>query len=258
MNRHEVEVTILGADVSPEQVAIRDLVEVLSRIERAVLCFAEETLEALPEGAMLSLVALRRGSEQLVFSVHEPLVPAMAKISEVVSTSHFSELPTKTYGALYELSESMSKRGWSLEIREDPRHSIHNARLGAENALQPPYQPAFVRGTTTLHGECLRVGGATGPKAEIRLSTTDRILNVELSQELAKELAPRLYEDVALVGQATWNTETWEITHFRVSEITDYRMTDPAEAFQELARAAEGHWDDVDAVSYVHGLRDDE
>jgi hypothetical protein len=216
---------------------------------------AEETLSEVPEGVMLSLVGLREGSECLVFSVPEAVVPIVAEISDAIFTRRFSVLPEDTYDALRGLSKVACGHGWSLEIREDQSRNIRNAKIGADNPLEPLGSPASVHGTTTIHGTCLRVGGATVPKAEIRLSANQKLKNVDLSRELAKELASRLYEDVVLEIQAVWDTETWEITPLRVNEVADYRKTDLAAAFRELAEAAGGHWDGIDAVAYVHELR---
>lgn len=35
-------------------------------------------------------------------------------------------------------------------------------------------------------------------------------------------------------------------------------MNDPVEAFKELAKVADGHWDDIDAAKYVEYQRSDE
>lgn len=257
MNRHRVEMAITGAKVTPETVSIRDLVDILARVERMVVSYAEARFAELTEEATLSLVDIEAGSECLVFSVPDPLLGAVAQISKAVQLGDYVELPQSTYAELYGLSESVTKRGWGFEIQENLGHGIHHARIDDQNMLAPR-SPAFVQGTTTVHGRCLRVGGAVQPKAEIRLSTTAKILNVDLSEEMAKELAARLYEEVVLEGSVTWNMDSWEIERFRVSRITAYRKTDPDLGFKELAEAAEGRWEGVDAVEYVRALRSDD
>jgi hypothetical protein len=256
MNRHEVQVAITGAQVSPEEVSLRELVAVLQRLDAAIQSYAAEKLD-VPEGVAVSLVDIRSGSESLVLSVPEPLLPAVATISDSFCRGDFSALPRATYKELYELSDTMVRRGWGLEIREQREAGIPYAKLTPEAPLAPPAGPVQLRGTSTVHGRCLRVGGSTKPRAEIRLSSGG-LLNVDLSEELAKELAPQLYEEVALEGTATWDPDTWKIESFRVNEVLPYRKTDPALAFRELSEAAAGRWDEVDPVSYVRGLRDEE
>jgi hypothetical protein len=256
MNRHEVQVAITGAQVSPEEVSLRELVAVLTRLDAAIQSYAVAKLE-VPEGLAVSLVDIRSGSESLVLSVPDPLLPAVVTIAESFQRGDYSALPNATYKELYELSETVVGRGWSLEIREEPKVGIPYASLTPEAPLAPPAAPVQLKGTSTIHGRCLRVGGSTKPRAEIRLDSGE-LLNVDLSETLAKELAPQLYEEVALEGTATWDPDTWKIEHFRVSDVLPYRKTDPALAFRELAEAAGGRWDGVDPLDYVRTLRDEE
>lgn len=255
MNRHQVYVAITGAQVSPEQVSLKELVGILSRLDRAIVSYAAAQQIDLSEDASVSLVHIESGSECLVFSVPDPLVGVVAGISKAVGERQYGELPAETYEELYALSQAVSLRGWDLEIKEDNARGIQYARFGAKEPLDAPYAPAFVKGTTTVYGQCLRVGGVH-PKAELRLPS-GKLMHVDLSEQVAKELATRLYEEVALEGAATWDTATWEILEFRVSQVTAFQKTDPVLAFKELAEAAHGAWDTVDAVDFVHGLRRD-
>lgn len=255
MNRHRVHVSITGAEVSPEQVPIKDLVGILTRLDRAISTYAAAKRIDLPEGTSVSLVDIKPGSECLVFSVPEPLIGVVANISTAVGQRQFGDLPEETYGELYALSQAVSARGWDLEIREDQEHGIQPARFGAGEPLGAPHAPTFVKGTTTVYGRCLRVGGVQ-PKAEVRLPN-GKLMHVDLSEEVAKELAARLYEEVVLEGTATWETSTWEIQDFRVNQVTRFQKTDPVLAFKELAEASGDAWDGVDAVDFVRGLRRD-
>lgn len=256
MNRHEVQVAITGAQVTPEEVSLRELVAILSRLDAAIQSYAVAKLQ-IPEGLAASLIDIRPGSESLVLSVPDPLLPAVVTIAKSFDRSDFSALPCTTYKELYELAETVTSRGWALEIRAEPTVGIPHALLTPETPLAPPAAPVHLKGTSTIHGRCLRVGGSTRPRAEIRLAGGE-LLNVDLSEALAKELAPQLYEEVALEGTATWDPDTWRIEHFRVSDVLPYHKTDPALAFRELAEAAGGRWDGVDPVEYVRSLRDEE
>lgn len=257
MNRQRVQMAITGPEVSPERVYLRQLIEILSRIERAVVSYAKTKLADVPEDA-ISLVGIESGSDCLSFLVAQPVIPAVAQISQAIKNQDYADLPHPTYEELYGLSKSLTERGWGFEIREDLDYDIYEARIDADNAIEPPRTPARLKGTTTIHGRCLRVGGATKPKAEVRISTTEEILNVDLTEETAKELAKHLYDQVVLEGTALWNTETWNIERFHVTEVTTFHQTDPALAFKELAQASGGNWDGVNAEEYVQSLRDDE
>lgn len=258
MSRHKVRMAITGRDASPEAVSLHDLAEVLASVERLVCASAGSApASETPQEVAISLVGIEDGSTSLVLSVQDLHVDAVSRVSKAVATDAYEDLPEPALLELNRLSRSLESRGRKLEILPDRDQGICHALIEAEK-VPAPAGLSIVEGTTTIYGRCLRVGGATTPKAEIRLSSTGKILNVELSEEAAKELARRLYEEVILEGTVAWNAVTWEIESFRVSHIAPYRQTEPALAFKELAEAAHGQWDGVDAADYVRVLRSDD
>jgi hypothetical protein len=75
---------------------------------------------------------------------------------------------------------------------------------------------------------------------------------------LVKELGDRLYETVALEGEAVWDPESWEITEFRAVRVLPYRSGDVMAAFRELATVSANVWDGVDADEYVRKSRSED
>ena len=69
--------------------------------------------------------------------------------------------------------------------------------------------------------------------------------------------SPRLYEDIVVSGDVTWRSSDWQIESFVIRTITRFHRVDPLTAFHELAVAAEGHWDRVDAVDSSRNWRGD-
>jgi hypothetical protein len=116
--------------------------------------------------------------------------------------------------------------------------------------------PPEVRGTTTLYGRCIRVGGVR-PKAEISLRQGGTLF-IDVTEQIAKDLGRRLYDEVCILGEASWETATWTIQGFRATAISPYSPTDLAAAFEQLAAAAGTHWDGVDAIEYVQHCRHNE
>jgi hypothetical protein len=255
--RHRIQVAITGGGVSPETVALRDLADVLARIDRTIRSYLASNALEISDDEMVSLVEIVEGSEGLVLAISESLIPVLGMLSKAVYDRDFSLLPRETYTELFQLSTSLAGRGWGLRFEESKALGIFPAVIDSSRPLAPPGRPISVEGTTTLYGRCLRVGGAGQPKAEVRLQNASKLLHIELSEVLAKELATKLYEEVALEGAATWDAESWEIQDFRVTRVTSFRRTDPAAVFRELAEAAKGRWDEVDASSYIHSLRSD-
>ncbi len=83
-------------------------------------------------------------------------------------------------------------------------------------------------------------------------------MTVQASRELVKELGDRVYETVALEGEAVWDPETWELVDFRATRVLPYKPNDLLAAFRELAAATGGAWDGVDAAEYVRKARSED
>jgi hypothetical protein len=110
-----------------------------------------------------------------------------------------------------------------------------------------------VRGTTTLFGRCIRVGGIR-PRAEISLEQGGTLF-IDVSEQLARRLAQRLYDQVCLDGEASWDAETWCIQSFRATDIADYAPIGLVSAFRELTANSNSALDGLDVQEFVEQCR---
>jgi hypothetical protein len=125
-------------------------------------------------------------------------------------------------------------------------------KIQADQGVDAPRTPGTTTGTTTLLARCLRVGGVAQPKAVLRL-IQGNLLHIKVSEEMARELGRHLYDEIVLTGTATWRTDTWAIIDFKIKNISKFERVAPAVAFRELAEAAGGALDHVDAWEFVYG-----
>jgi hypothetical protein len=251
MPRTTFQINITGPE-GPASVALSDLADVLVQFERAVTTYAQVTAAQLPEGSVtISLVDIRQGSEGLVFSVPEPVLSAVALMSRDVHQGSF--VTRAAHCEVFGLWERLRSRHWGMAFVQDS--FIHAAEISPSRGISPPPSPPEVTGDTTLLARCLRVGGVK-PKAELRLRTGE-LLYPDVSEEVARELGKRLYDEVVVRATATWRTDTWEVVQIRIDSVSAFRRVDPVLAFKELAEAAKGRWDEVDAREYVESLRAD-
>ena len=251
VSRRTFQVNITGPE-GPTSVSLSDMADVLVQLERVVVTYAQVTSSQPPEGSVtISLVAIRQGSEGLVFSVPEPVLSAVALMSRNVHDGTF--VSREAHCEIFGLWEQLRNRHWGMVFLEDS--SIHAAEISPNREINPPPPPPEVTGDTSLLARCLRVGGVR-PKAELRLHTGE-LLYPEVSEEVAKELGKRLYDEVVVRATATWRTDTWEVVRLRIDSVSPFRRVDPVLAFKELAESAKGHWDEIDAREFVESLRVD-
>jgi hypothetical protein len=253
MDISSFKITIRGPGVSPETTRLSDLAEFLGRIETSISETARSQGVEIGDEDILSLTGIDKSSNKLTFAVTSLLLPPAISVSQAVETKQYEKLPRKAHEALYEVSKQAVSRNWKIKFNENRRLGIKGGMISEENQVPPAPPIQYAKGTTTIYGRCIRVGGLK-PKAEIRLLQVET-LYIELSEQMAKELGKSLYEEVCIEGRAKWNTEDWSIKEFQGMRVADFKATDMVTAFKNLAAAAKGKWDGVDAMEYVKSLR---
>ena len=92
----------------------------------------------------------------------------------------------------------------------------------------------------------------------VRLSEYE-VVSCRLNEGLAKELGQRLYADVGLKGQATWDAKDHSLVYFRVEEILPYEYIGAVQAAYALNDASRGAYDAVkDVQGFIRGLREED
>ena len=239
---------IEGEGVAPETTRASDLADLAAHLERAILETASDQGVELGDDAFISLVGIEQGSNRLMWAVAALVLPAVTAISGAVSSNDFTRLPRAAHQALHNISRKAVDRKWSVRFIGDDPTIVRPAEISVQHPVPPPSIPE-VRGTTTLFGRCVRVGGMR-PRAEISLQRGGTLF-IDVSEALARKLAQRLYEQVSLDGEASWDAQTWSIQSFRATDVADFRPGSLVSAFHELSAAADGAWDGVDVEVYV-------
>ncbi|HTU22501.1 MAG TPA: hypothetical protein VMG10_30970 [Gemmataceae bacterium] len=255
MAKPEFHIRIAGQDVAPETVDVSDLVTLVSDLRKAIAVTADLNSEAPSRtGPILSLVGVEIGSSRLHLAVAGFALAAVARITQAIATDDYASIPYTAQEALARMSKQAVNRGWELNFQPGRNGPIKAATISEAHEVPDP-RSRTANGTTTVYGRCMRVGGED-PVARIKLAGTNETITATFADEkMVIELAHRLYRDVGLVGRAIWTPMDWKIVEFEVQQILPYEPIGAERAFQDLAEAAAGRWDDVDAVEYVRSLR---
>lgn len=253
MPRHpklvHIELIIDGPDVTPETVRASDLGALIIDYERAILAAAGID----PGGVVVSLIGIDTGSDALTFAMPRKALRGAQRNSRAVQSGNYGRLDPRAHAALAEMSRKAAARDWRVVLKGNSALKLPDAEISKEHPVPPVPEPQAARGTTVVYGELLRVGGEP-PAAWLRTMDGDKV-NVDLTVEMAKQLAHRLYEQVGIEGEVEWNRADWKIAKFRATRITAYRESPILQAFNELAAAAGNAWDDVDPIEFVRKQR---
>lgn len=205
----------------------------------------------------VSLVRIGRQSTGLSLATTDPSVvkPAFREVAKAVKNADILGLPRRSREGVVRLREFAIDWNRVLEFRlPDVQRPL--AVLRPDTHLYPIVSP-LVTGETDIYGQLERVGGAT-PRAVLRLSN-DETLRFDVSEVVARELAPFLYQWVRLSGEATWNPRDNGFETFRLARILPYKPTPITEALEGVAEIGR-YWDGVDVEAEVARIRygDDE
>ena len=250
MKRITLELTLEGADVSPETVDIVDLLRIVEPYREAVVATAKylgrELDQKLP---VISLIGIRRKCAQLKMSAPLAAKRPIQEVSRALALDDWKRCGPDVRGHLRDAARKLAERNWSFQL---PSYRTHRPLLtgsfGAATALKQ-----LVRGDTTLFGTIRTLGGKH-PHVDLVLDNGQPV-RVSGSQEDIKALSLRLYDEVGLRGVAQWDAGTGQIESFELQGIDDYEPTDLGMAFKELAAVAGRNWDKVDAIEFVSRLR---
>lgn len=101
-----------------------------------------------------------------------------------------------------------------------------------------------MRGTTSLYGMVIRVGGEEPPRARLRL-LNGRTITCELAHRkswaLAQILGARLYQVVGVRGEAVTSVADRSLISFRIDRLLPYGMVGIERALNGIAEFGLGH-----------------
>jgi hypothetical protein len=244
-----IELRFSGKDIIPQNLSSKEVAGIIREFEEALFSIvSRDNPEINKDDLYLGLVKVENKSAGYVFEpkVKRVYLPAFLLLATSLKQHSLNNLPLKTIESLNEISQFSKRRNCSAHFGFDK--SIEEPLA----TITPDYEidirdDFYITGTTALYGEVQRVGGAD-PKVALRPYNQEKIIYCPIDQNLAKELAGRLYEWVSLTGTAKWQIEDNVIIDFKISRIEEFQPKTNVEAFSELSGVLGEYWDEVDDV----------
>jgi hypothetical protein len=239
-------IRLTGEGIRPGAIPASDLAELLVAAEQTVAAIALREHPEESESLILGLAAIRDESIGLSFTSNRPGIVLAAYTELVTATSNrlFRSLPARSIEGLRTLT------GYSREHRGHTQFwngsdTAPLLDLPPDFAVEVP-APEYQRGETVFYGRIERVGGV---RPRVRLRVSDReVVYGDITEEQSRELGAKLYSEAALRGEATWDARDGSVVYFRVEEILHYQRGKAKAAFEDLAKAARGAFDEIEDV----------
>ena len=242
--------------LTPAQVGWFDMHLLLGHLNDAIREVALRSQADIEPSHLFSLIGVEQGSCVYLLDAPDPVAPAADEVTRAIAQDDYNRLPRVAHEAVRTIWKRQADLGREVTIAA-PRHTAESfARIRPSHEVPQVASRPTISGVTTVYGHLLRVGGVR-PRARLRLSHGG-FLSASITQAQARQLAPRLYTDVGLEGEASWSAFTGELEALKVQRLSPYEGLSGADALAELARNDGDHWRGIDADAYVRHLREGE
>ena len=246
----DFEVLFDGKGVYPEVIPLGALTETLSAIRRLAAggeAPDEDEEEGDADEGSIRLLGVKRGSA--VFQFFSP--SAESDLEHFREAGRVMEAPEQLGENDYllrpiELLSGIARRlNCSLVVRKASGSKAVLARIGP-TSYEKISESLFLSGETAFTGRVERVGGATVRRCALRVPFQSRLLLCKVAtEEVARQLGGKLYQEVAVAGEARWLRSNWKVVSFQISSIQQPESGSLLEAFQALHDAGGKGWNGV-------------
>ena len=234
--------------IYPEEVPLGVLSRAFAALQRLALGDDElvdddEESALVPEG--FSLVQVKRGSAIYQIATRKPEL-AIARLRQTGGVLDDPEsIGDKDFmlGPLDELSAVSRSLDSPILLKTPGRDGVVLATI-VPTSYSHVSKSLFVEGETTLFGRVERVGGATERKCGLRIPNRVRMLFCRVaSDDVARRLGQKLYQNVSAQGTAHWMKTTWRIVRFTIREIHQPKLKPFRKMIDDLRNAGGSDWD---------------
>lgn len=240
-------------EISPSSISIPKLIEALREMDRGARAYAPPEIAEDREIPIIALTGIHFGSLNLQFFVPDDYVLFTAAFTNDLEQQNWNQMPFKAYEAASNLYKTTSQMKANLRI-----FSLNNDALEvvirAEDRA-PERKVGFTSGSVSLPGQIIQAGGAK-PAIDFRLDSTGKTLHrIAVDTVTARLVGSLLYTPVVIQGEATWNSDTWEIEKFIFGGLVDSPYQIPSSALGELHEILGDTWSSIDVETFITELR---
>lgn len=252
--KRTIEYRISGDNITPETFSLKELASILESTEEMLMAEVGHGEKTIKESLKISLVEVKQGSlcMGLWSSQPDPVIDALSRIGMAINTGSYDSLQTVAVERIKALSRVAKQKLCTLAFNLVGEKVVDLAVITHTTDVSMKY---IITGDTDVYGVVCRVGGKE-PHALIQPYGSEYTIACKVDEEKARLLGARLYTEVGLSGEATWQIKTGRIIEFRVAKILDYEPAAPDEAFAELRKKYGKYFDDiVDPVAFTRATR---
>ena len=254
MDDQQIIFKITGEGITPASIDTKELADLLDAFQSVVL---EKTRMDNPTADLsnlfISLTEVKTGSAFYGFSTSIPslVLPSYKYFQKSIKSKNTKNLPNKSIESLKRIHAYTKKRNCTTDFALSVDNSVHHAIITKESTFT--FEKG-IKGETFIYGTIIRVGGKD-PTVTIEYENGFQI-TCNVSKEIAKQLASRLYDYVGLRGIAKWVGHDLSLDSFKVLELMQFEESSVSNSFKELSKVIGKYYSDIeDPNEYINIIR---
>lgn len=250
-NRNDIlELKFEGGGIKPSAVRASEVAELISSFEKAIIITLQDRYPDIDthQYAYLSITNIEDQSLGLKFLAEkatEAFLSTFFLLTTSINKNAYNEIPSPAVENLKNISRFTKKHNCDCNYIHQ---GLNLAKFTPETIVEVS-ELNTIKGETILYGKLQRVGGEV-PRVVFKDHTGQNIY-FEVTEDVAKQLAPKLYEEIALTGTARWDKKTFKVLDFKVSGITDLESRSLTKTFSEISSVIGKYWNEVDDIESV-------
>ena len=250
MTNNLIEIKFHGGGINPSAIKASEVAELINAFEKSIVATVHENYPELDveKYAYLSFQSIKNESLGLGFAAindEDAYSDAHLKIAYSINSNDYNNLPYLTIENLKVVSKFSKKHNCVCDYI---LNSEKKAELTPATVIEIN-KNTIIKGETTIYGKIERVGGAE-PRIVFK-DHADNKIYFEVTEDIAKQLAAKLYEEIALTGTATWDKKTYRVVDFKVTGITDLNKKSLIETFTEIQDIISNNWEEFDDIETI-------
>lgn len=255
-----LEFRFFGDGFDPETVKPKEIATMLMSITDMITQLVAHTYPHLSldeNDAVVGLSAITQASLdiELVATAYVTEVDAVSSIvSDAIASGDYTAFPISAIEKVEKIRAFTRAHQVRAEVWRKNGSRQHIALITPDTPIR--YDTSVFRGTTTLYGTLIRVGGEDPARAKIRF-LNGATLNCRVKNtKLAQRMAHRLYDQIGVVGVAVWYTRDNSLKDFRIEELLPYRKAPLSDVLKSLSDIVSPAYERIeDIASHVREIR---
>jgi hypothetical protein len=258
MDEDTFEIKFTGNGVHPTTVRFKELSDILSSLEDAIVgVISDKHADLKPEDILIGLTMVEDKSLGLFFksTYTAAVTSSMLLLSNAIANNDYSELPTKSFESLRRISHFTQRRNCEAHFISFSGNMEKTLAILSPKAEIKRFSGSTVIGDTSIIAYVVRAGGKE-PSVGVILPN-EQAITCNASIEIVRSIGPHIYKWVGLTGKAIWNESDYSLKDFTVKEIRPYEGRGSEKSLNELKEKFGQFFDEIDPNLFFNEIRQD-